>query len=157
MERPLPNFSKLFSLPSLACVAALGLASLFGPASVGSAQEPEIRLAPPGPCAERRLATVEVPVSPFSVVGSPANLLSPVDVAAGPTPLEADFSPPSSNSGPERGPCDSPGTGCGVAAQAFAPSNPALGSLPPRRGPGAGPVGKGNEPPIGSLAPRGAR
>ena len=117
-----------FGLPRLAVGLSIGFLVL-SPSGANAGGRGGV-LAPPGPCAERRVTAAGSDMSGFSIVGPVGSLFSPVDVAARPA-ASVRLPPPSPSALIRPGPCDQPGTGCGLTSVPGADVNPP--ALPGRR------------------------
>lgn len=101
-------------------------------------------LARPGPCAKARVTAVgTMSESEFSVVGPIGSLLSPLDVAAGPS-SSPQPPPTAARSAVRPGSCETPGSGCRANPdrRAGPPANPPIGG-------GGRPTPSLPNPPIG--------
>ncbi|MBC8187903.1 MAG: hypothetical protein H8E78_06820 [Proteobacteria bacterium] len=115
------------SMILLAGVIALGFAAQT------SAGDQISGLAPPGACAEPREAAVGGVNPNFSVVGSVAALLSPINVALAPPAPAVGLARPVSYGLARPGACDRPASECGVEPAIVSGGNPPIepGGPPP--------------------------
>jgi len=116
--------------------------AVVAPATVG-AEESRVALAPPGLCAEPRVASgADGDGDDFAVAGPVSSLFDPLDVAAGPTGSGLQRqAPPDARTLRRPGSCDRPGSGCSATVSAR-PTPPVVvvppitpGVRPPRANP----------------------
>jgi hypothetical protein len=112
---------------------ALWIALAAGPARAAEARP---AVAPPGRCAEPRAAgQARADASAYPVTGPVSSLFDPRDVAAGPPAGVQPPQPPTARALIRPGPCDQPGSGCGLRTSTVVEVPPVSPGVRPPRAP----------------------
>lgn len=104
-------------MPSmLRLITAASIVILVAPSVPARASDDRLAVAPPGLCAESRVAAADARAEAYPVVGPIASFFDPVDVAAGPVESgPRPPGPPPTRAMVRPGACDQPGAGCAAS------------------------------------------